>query len=132
MEANFFPCMVSILSLTLVPLHFIPPSAGHLYCSSSVSVSLSPGSASVPPHRLNRTFIRETALLITELIFSLLSPIRIVNLKHCEFFKFSLLLSKGRGRKKDGNGGVFNRLSSLPGELDFSLFFFPSQQCKEI
>lgn len=114
------------------------PLAGSIafYRSLSVSVLLSQGSACVPPRRLPRTFIRETALLIKELIFSLLSLISIVNLKHCEFFKFSSLLSKkGRGRKKMGIGGIFNRLSSLPGELDFSLslsFFFSSQQCKEI
>lgn len=60
------------------------------------SLSLHRGSDGVP-----RTFIGETALLIKELIFSLLSLISIVNLKHCEFFKFSSLLSKkGEGEKK--------------------------------
>ena len=74
---------------------------------SSSSPPLSEGSACVPPRHLPRTFIRETALLIKELIFSLLSLISIVNLKHCEFFKFSSLLSKkGEGeKKKDGNRG---------------------------
>lgn len=84
-------------------------------------------SASVPPRRLPRTFIRETTVLIKELIFSLLSLISIVNLKHCEFFKFSSLLSKRERERKRWNRGIFNRLSSLPGELDFSLsslFFF--------
>lgn len=71
----------------------------------SIHLSVSSGSVSVPPCRLTRTFVRETALLIKELIFSLLSLISVVNLKHCEFFKFSLLLSKSRRRKKDGNGG---------------------------
>lgn len=54
---------------------------------------------------LSRTFISETALLIKELIFSLLSAISIVNLKHCEFFKFPLFFyQKQRGRKM-GMGG---------------------------
>lgn len=75
-----------ILLPSLHPLQYSP----HLtFC-----VSVSQGSAGVSPRCLPRTFIRETALLIKELIFSLLSPISIVNLKHCEFFKFSSLLSK--------------------------------------
>lgn len=86
------------------------------------SLSLHRGSDAVPPRHLPRTFIGETALLIKELIFSLLSLISIVNLKHCEFFKFSSLLSKkGEGEKKRWEWGIFNRLSSLPRELDFSL-----------
>ena len=96
-ETNCSPRMVSSPSL-------IPPSAGQLYLRLSLllclCVSLSQGSASVPPRRLPRTFIRETALLIKELIFSLLSLISIVNLKHCEFFKFSSLLSKREREKK--------------------------------
>lgn len=45
----------------------------------------------------------------------------LVNLKRREFFKFSSLLSKREGREKegDGRGGIFNHLSSLPGEPDF-------------
>lgn len=92
--------------------------------SSPLSTAFSPlrhASAAVPPCCLPRTFIRETALLIKELIFSLLSLISIVNLKHCEFFKFSSLLSKKGEGEKSWEWGIFNRLSSLPGELDFSL-----------
>lgn len=101
------------------------------------SLSLHHGSDGVPPRHLPRTFIGETALLIKELIFSLLSLISIVNLKHCEFFKFSSLLSKkGEGEeKKRWEWGIFNRLSSLPRELDFSLSLLSpssSHQCKEI
>lgn len=65
-------------------------------------------------------------LLIKELIFSFLSLICIVNLKHCEFFKCISCYQK----EKKGKWGIFNRLSSLPGELCF--FFLSSQQCKEI
>lgn len=74
-------------------LRLLTTSIGPLLCLSQVS-------ASVPLRHLTRTFIRETALLIKELIFSLLSPISIANLKHCEFFKFSPLLSKREREKK--------------------------------
>lgn len=77
----------------ILALHLLASSIT-VYLSFSVSKSLYQGSASVPCRRHPRTFIRETALLIKELIFSLLSLISIVNLKHCEFFKFSFLLSK--------------------------------------
>lgn len=85
-----------------------PEASIAFYLPPSLSPCLSPnGSASVPPCRLPRTFIRETAVLIKELIFSLLSLISIVNLKYCEFFKFPSLLSKTEreGEKKDGNRG---------------------------
>lgn len=86
-------------------LHLLPGFIA-VYLSFCVSMSLSQGSAGVPPRRLPRTFIRETALLIKELIFSLLSLISVVNLKHSEFFKFSSLLSKReREKKKMGMGG---------------------------
>lgn len=135
-ETNCYPCKVSSPSLILFPLHSIPPSAGQPYHCLSFLLFLyvSQGSACVPPRCLLKTFIRETALLIKELIFSLLSLISIVNLKHCEFFKFSSLLSKKERKKKRWEWGIFNRLSRLPEELYFSLFllFFSSQQCKEI
>lgn len=100
-EANCYPCMVSSLPL---PFYSIPPSGSHLSAAPSLCIPF-PSYSQCLTLCLSKTFISETALLIKELIFSLLSAISIVNLKHCEFFKFPLFFyQKQRGRKM-GMGG---------------------------